>query len=446
MSTLFRKLGLNWEVSLFSLLIISIFLPIRYIIPSQSNEILGYYSDFTSISLYLSLILVIFLIYTFWDTILISIKNSQFWLILLGILLTVSSLAGIILTPELTTLILYKDVLIICGLVVGLIAFKSEIWLKYKEFFLNLFILLGVIESILALMQFGIQQSLGLNMIGESPLSTSLLGVAKLIINGEVYLRAYGTLPHPNILGGFLLIISILNLYLLNKTTQVSRGILYFASWTIISTGLVLSFSRSALITLFLAMSLWILLNLIRKNLKTGKVIISILILISILLIFKPFLIARSTWNDSAVSQRQIFTQADLNILKDKFVFGTGPGTNLFHMEQQLESKVDTRRIQPVHNFFLILITDTGIFGIVLLAGYIYLFFRLIKRVFNLTQSNGEVGQWAITILTIQLSIFILFWVDHYFYTIFSATLLLAITTGLALQEGIAIPKQKENR
>jgi len=66
-------------------------------------------------------------------------------------------------------------------------------------------IFLGLFQGIIGIIQFIIQKSVGLFWLRESLISPEILGVAKIILNKEVYIRAYGLMPHPNILGGFLL-------------------------------------------------------------------------------------------------------------------------------------------------------------------------------------------------------------------------------------------------
>lgn len=62
----------------------------------------------------------------------------------------------------------------------------------------------GLIQSIIAIIQYVIQKSLGLKILGESIIGKDLPGVAKILADGENLVRPYGTFGHPNILGGFL--------------------------------------------------------------------------------------------------------------------------------------------------------------------------------------------------------------------------------------------------
>ncbi|MBD3238933.1 MAG: hypothetical protein GF332_04850, partial [Candidatus Moranbacteria bacterium] len=70
------------------------------------------------------------------------------------------------------------------------------------------------IQSIIASIQFINQNTIGLFFIGEQLLDKHILGVAKISTNYGSIIRAYGTLPHPNILAGFLLLsICVIFLY-----------------------------------------------------------------------------------------------------------------------------------------------------------------------------------------------------------------------------------------
>jgi hypothetical protein len=78
---------------------------------------------------------------------------------------------------------------------------------------LKLVIFGGVLNSIIAIWQFITQHSIGLTFLKESILSPDIGGVAKLVIGGHKLIRAYGFFPHPNILGGFLLLSIALTIY-----------------------------------------------------------------------------------------------------------------------------------------------------------------------------------------------------------------------------------------
>ena len=83
----------------------------------------------------------------------------------------------------------------------------GTIWL-----FFNIIIILGLFQAIIGIIQFFLQKSIDLFWLRESLISPEILGVAKVILNGEKYIRAYGLMTHPNVLGGFLLFSIVITL------------------------------------------------------------------------------------------------------------------------------------------------------------------------------------------------------------------------------------------
>lgn len=81
--------------------------------------------------------------------------------------------------------------------------------------FLLILITTGIFQSIIGIWQFLIQKSVGLFWLKESLVLPNLAGVAKIILNGDKYIRSYGLFPHPNILGGFLVMSILINLLMI---------------------------------------------------------------------------------------------------------------------------------------------------------------------------------------------------------------------------------------
>jgi hypothetical protein len=110
-----------------------------------------------------------------------------------------------------------------------------EMILENLRIMFGIIILLGVLQSIVAIGQFLIQESLGIRFLRESIISPQMDGVAKIILDGEKYVRAYGFAPHPNILGGFLLfsiVITWLYLKLFNIQSNCSTWNNFFGKQT----------------------------------------------------------------------------------------------------------------------------------------------------------------------------------------------------------------------
>jgi len=132
---------------------------------------------------------------------------------------------------------LVVDLLLISGDYFSISAYQTLKFLELAVFFVyvyfnltsfkkvlitvTLLALSGLIQAFLAISQYSLQHSVfGSKWFGEIILSPDLPGVAKIAVNGEKIMRAYGTFPHPNILAGFLLSTIFLSWYLLTNYSQ----------------------------------------------------------------------------------------------------------------------------------------------------------------------------------------------------------------------------------
>jgi len=109
----------------------------------------------------------------------------------------------------------------------------------------------GTIQASIAILQFIYQHSLGLKWLGENIISPNNHGIAKFSFEGEKFIRAYGTFPHPNVLGLFLLfsLASGLGLILAKKrildTLRWPYRFILLADFALIIIGILLTYSRA---------------------------------------------------------------------------------------------------------------------------------------------------------------------------------------------------------
>ncbi|HMR55131.1 MAG TPA: O-antigen ligase family protein [Candidatus Doudnabacteria bacterium] len=424
------------------LAIVFAFIPIKYVLSGYTENILGRYSDFTAISVYLSLIFVVGLglwtIYSWWTD-----PPSNSVLKFIGLFIAIALLYITFLPQEQTSLGIYSLTKIACGVLVGYHVYKSEITLKYKDFLLWTIVGLGAINAVIALIQFGVQSSIGLNLIGESPLSILGWEIAKSVAHGTTFIRSYGLFPHANILGAVLVIISLLNLYLINKSTQYLHHVGLFVTFCLISAGIFASQSRAALLSMGVSYLIYGSMILIRDKvniiLKLTPIVVWLVIL---LILFFPWLSNRTTLTDTAVAERVVLAETTAHSIADNWLLGTGPGTNLIMLHGKLQNTMDHWLIQPVHNYLLINISDFGLVGFITIILILFLF---IKQIISSVKGRYTDHTWSFTLSSICIAIFILFWFDHYFYTYWPAQLLLAVILGLIARE-LRQPKRSENR
>lgn len=202
-----------------------------------------------------------------------------------GLFLTLWMFLGIVQNSTYGILILFKvwqwlklgGVVFLCAFILE----RKSVQVKSK--FLKIMMAGGGVQSILAIFQFISQGNLFTypllrKLLGESELAFGAPGVAKVVSHGEKLIRAYGTFPHPNILGGFLVLSlwASFFLYLQHKKLNKSRNrglwwsfaspFFWVSAFFLQFLALTLSFSRSAWLGALLSVFLFIILKIVSRE------------------------------------------------------------------------------------------------------------------------------------------------------------------------------------
>lgn len=411
------------------LIIILIPFSVRYVFDSTWNSQTGAYSDFTSLSLYISDLVLLGLILCFmWNY--KFIKRT--WLYLIG--LSISWLVLELILQSRETLPLQLNFSFRLVLLMFFAFVVSQISVS-REKVAWAFSILGAIQGLIAILQFYFQKSLGLYYLGESHLSPETLGVAKIVAHGTKFIRGYGTFPHSNLLAAFLVTSTLLNLYLLIKNHQLPRGI--WRTITLYSIlalnifGIFVSFSRGGLLALGFCIGLILAFLLIKRQYSTAKSLILplFIIIFSSIAVLWPYLATRTTVSDNAVKERVFYNQVGDKMIKSKPFLGIGPGTSVLHMKHYSDQNLEPWEIQPIHNYYLISWSEWGIGAILLFMVLLYPFYVLFKR------GLANFNEWQAILSILLFSFLALFLLDHYFYTIWPTQLLLWLVVGLVAHE-----------
>jgi hypothetical protein len=275
--------------------------------------------------------------------------------------------------------------------------FKTDWWPDFKKIILFTMIF----QTLLALAQFINQKSPGniLYFLGERSFNAATPGIAIGNYWGEQLLRPYGTLPHPNILAGFLLIY-----YLLARN---------LATGVVCGFGMLLTISRLP----GLAFALFFTQNFLPK--VSAK-------LIGLFLLFVSAAIFLSV-NEPSLSIRESLNLATIDIIGKNFIFGTGLGTNILALQSYSKDLFFNSQplafLQPVHNIYLLILSETGIFGLLIV---IYFLMRKLSP-----------GPYALAVLFLGFF-------DHYFLTVQQGQLLLSLVLGIILScQKLPVPSLK---
>lgn len=422
-----------------------IFFPVRRTFFTEHAYLLGKYSDFTSFSLYISdiLLLLLALIILIQDNSLFKVKNY-----FLSNFFKISTLLGIFVFSLILNLFFHGktfsglniyffvklvEIIIVAYGTIGLMFSQKFTSPTFHDKLLQIFALFTSFQAILAIIQFTKQSSIGLYRLGESHLGKDIVGASKIIIEGERYVRGYGTFPHPNILSVFLVTGTLIYAYLFYKS-QKKQSFLYALALFINILGITVAFSRAGYLGLAFGLTIYFGFLLVYyfkkkianlKNILLSAVTILFLIFISFL-IFKPFLIGRLTISDAATTERGEYNRIALKMIKANPFLGTGVGDSVLHMQQYAGRYLQLWERQPIHNYFLLSGAELGIPAALIL---IYIFTSHTKILMhNIKLAFSEYNVLFISILSTFLLLMLF---DHYFYTLQQTQMLLWLTLGI---------------
>src|SRR3989344_7107406 len=229
---------------------------------------------------------------------------------------------------------------------------------------------------VVAVLQFALQHDLGFQKIGESELSPDLRAVAKFELpDGSQLMRAYSLAPHPNIAAVIFLagIFAIARLYIQRGVGLVwgyslarqKQELLLGVPLFFLLLALAVTFSRSAWLGLvlgigILTLGIFAIPKLRRAYIWEALRFLSLVIVIVILLLLSvPGMRERSTIDskEQAVTLRQFFNEQAAEMIKEKPLFGVGPGQFVEELAARHTVSLPGERLtlgpvllQPVHN------------------------------------------------------------------------------------------------
>jgi len=441
----FRINKLNIAKVFFLLFLASLFFPIRYVFPTKDAFQTGAYSDFTSISLYLSdiflLLSVIFSIPPRGERLLPRgralhhvvgpIKWLLIWLIL-GLIWHFRNLS------EINWLFFFKYLELIVAYGTTWYLFNKT---SIKQQLLSFFLFLSSFQAILAIWQFVTQKSLGLGKVGEQILAPSIIGVAKIVSSGTTFIRGYGTFPHPNLLSAFFVVGILISVYLLVNSSKFYQKVLISLALFVNILGLTVTFSRAGFLALGAGLLTFFIFFIFKHwDTQKNKIIAYLsIIFISCLvsfLVFKPYLQTRTTVSDQASLERIFYAKTAWQMIKSQPIFGVGIGESVIHMQQFSPVKLWPWQIQPVHNYFLLSAAELGIPGMIIL---IWIFLSHLKKLVVSIKNQVLSGDKKLTnyhiLLATLVNFLILMQFDHYFYTLQQTQMLLWIALGIMTSE-----------
>lgn len=271
---------------------------------------------------------------------------------------------------------------------------------KVRAAFFKSAIVLGIFESIVILMQFFSGKSLGLRILGETRFdigkatTSFLLTTPRLLLDSlrfldfpSQFIRAPGTAPHPNIMGGIIAIYLLMTLC--NELGKEKRGIAKASKWkttlvlSLLFVALLLTFSRSALFGFGLGAVLFSGWAFYKKMIPRKAVLYAgVLFILSV-----PFMLARGgiLFNSTQIikecnEERLYMVVTAWKMFLNSPIFGQGSGE---YIAKVVEFPTHLGKVVhlPVHNILLLILAEMGLVGVISIAILLrrYLIFKLPK-------------------------------------------------------------------
>jgi O-antigen ligase len=270
----------------------------------------------------------------------------------------------------------------------------------------------GCLQAALAIAQFARQEpvvpdSLGLPWLPGPDLT---LGGTPVVLDptGDRLLRAFGTFPHPNILGGYLAIALVL-LPLLVGTRR--RAWLAVPVGLLLAGGLLVSFSRAAWLAAAVGLGAWWLTATGRRIpwrlVLPGLAVLALVLLVSPLGALVGVRLSPRPANDlerGSIEQRLSLDRSALTLIKRHPTLGVGAGN---FGEASLDEGLQAIFGEPAHSVPLLIVAELGVpgavAGVALVAGI-----GLLTKRHPRAMAGAVAGCCALTVLML---------LDHYLWT-----------------------------
>lgn len=298
--------------------------------------------------------------------------------------------------------------------------------IKIKKQILVPFALSLIFFSFLGIIQVFIKKTIGglFYFLGERTFSVDTPGIALFFFRGKTFLRAYSTFSHPNSLAGFLGLSFFILLEVYSFFKKKPLSLLFLTTLVVLFLGLSFTFSLST----FMALILSLIFYLIIKKYPSRAAGLTFSIFLSVLLFSLIFPVLSQSLLDNFLFSENIKERLLLGIAAEKLFsqnFLIGVGLNNFF--NQLTLNFPWARyfwlIQPVHNVFLLILTEAGFLGL-------FSFIFVLSKILAFTLKNKRYF-----LLTGFVFFFLTGLADHYWLTLPQNLYLLVFLISLSFRK-----------
>lgn len=404
---------MKWTRAFFERFLI---LALTFLIPAQLAYhfwpswafVYGIRVDYLAPAIYLTDIFAILLILT-------NLKAYKKYIRLILVVLAFAALNTLFSTAPIVSIFKWAKIV---ELVLLALYFMEQKLVKGEVIYKTLFYS-AIFFSIIGIAQFIKGGTLGgiFYYLGERSFNSSTPGIALVELSGRSFLRAYSTFSHPNSFAGFLGVVIILSF-----ATRLKKKFFYPGLFVIL-TAFILTFSLSSFLAVGIV-GLLFLTHRFKKYLwKLSVLIFGEAVVVSLILpvLSKKILNAIPTLPQNII-QRLDLSYISGQMIGERFLVGEGLNTFIINITRLKGIFSHSWLLQPVHNIFLLVLSETGILGLLALSLLIY------KSMLKALQNSHTEILLAILFLVIG-GVF-----DHYTVSLQQNLILFSILSALALR------------
>ncbi len=426
---------------------------LAFLLPLQARwifrpgEISGGYLEYVTMSLYLTdivLLALLALIFINLRKTKEQIEVSSIWVVLAGLELFV--FVSLLVAPDKGLAVFYY-----LRFLLGLGLFWAMTKTSFKKIRLFFAFLLGVaVQAMIGVWQFINQSDFANKYLGIASHDPTSPGTSVVEVLGEDgfwqrWLRAYGGLDHPNMLGG-LLVVAILFILLFvvtgnKKNKKIERQDadtsinIDLPFWAIAGVALFFitlffTFSRASWIGLIIGVSGMLALSVIKKDLTAQLKILKTIFIMGIIAVpllysygdlVEARILGKGRIEEKSINERVSQSGEAIQIIRENLFLGVGVGNYTKALSEVVKDK-PSWYYQPVHNTFLLIWAEIGLIGFLFFLGVLQLLFARYIRNFQ----NNEIYRLPILISLIFLLMF-----DHWWWSLHFGVLLFWFVIGV---------------
>lgn len=284
----------------------------------------------------------------------------------------------------------------------------------------------GWVQTILLFWQWCQQRVTASTWLGMAEQLPANAGVPVVLTTAGRWLRPFGSFPHPNITAGWLVVCLLAGTCLwLSVYKHWQRRVLLISN-SVLTLGLLLTFSRSAVIVLLscsLVLLLW------QRRLLWPIITPLLLTLVVVIILFHSFWFSRVTATDyverTSITTRVTELNQSWSVIQTYWPRGIGIGNY-----PSWQSQVVGEPVEPVHVVLLLLTAELGVLGTV--VWLIWLVSAYLPAIHQARRHIVSHLSPEIAVLTLlSLSMFLLGFFDHYTWTMPSLLFVWMLLLGM---------------